>query len=683
MTLGNMSIRAKIGCGLGAISLLFVVNVVASLYNLNSISARVSVYDDANYVLENLFQAQKMQGDYFVYAQHASVVLFEESINNALGRIAHEVSETAEAQIPSETEEPATEEPETIVELISVYGDAFSEIVDNTTRIQTLKNAMTDAYDTISLSLTTGIIAPCAEKKNSALITGAIISPIYQEVLSTGEKLRSMLIETRLTENIFYMRSDEEARISFSRLIDEMGYVRGDMSYLVRMLNVGELTSELEIIDEQSEIYNTGFFEEIAALMAANGEIMGSMLLTSEKMFGLIRELKRDAEQNITAARKLGVIITICLVVLGLICSAIILVLMTKTVSKPLREMTEMLDRIAEGDFSVEKLERKGKDEIGMMADSLGRMIDELKIKASHLDQIGAGNLRIEMQSVSDRDRLGQSMQKMLAALNGILGQVNTTVGHVTEGSNQIAQASQSLSQGAAEQAASIEEISSSTNQINSQTSRNAQTAKEVSDIATQASADASMGSEQMSQVVAAMANIKTSAENIRNVVKVVDDIAFQTNILALNANIEAARAGKYGKSFAVVADEVRSLATMSAKSVKDTEAMVEDSIKSIDRGNQAVEQASEQLKAIIEGVDKVSKSIEEIALASEEQAQGMSQIQGGLAQIELVTQANTANAEESASAAEEFVSQSTKLRRMITQFKLKSDVSDTLKNVE
>jgi len=63
-----------------------------------------------------------------------------------------------------------------------------------------------------------------------------------------------------------------------------------------------------------------------------------------------------------------------------------------------------------------------------------------------------------------------------------------------------------------------------------------------------------------------------------------------------------------------------------------------------------------------------------EIAGASNEQAKGVAQISTGLEQIDQVTQANTANAEESAAASEELSGQSNQLKQMILRFNLKND---------
>jgi methyl-accepting chemotaxis protein len=58
-----------------------------------------------------------------------------------------------------------------------------------------------------------------------------------------------------------------------------------------------------------------------------------------------------------------------------------------------------------------------------------------------------------------------------------------------------------------------------------------------------------------------------------------------------------------------------------------------------------------------MQGASKVAGLVEEIATASSEQTQVLEQINNGLGQVDQITHANTANAEESASAAEELAS--------------------------
>ncbi len=65
------------------------------------------------------------------------------------------------------------------------------------------------------------------------------------------------------------------------------------------------------------------------------------------------------------------------------------------------------------------------------------------------------------------------------------------------------------------------------------------------------------------------------------------------------------------------------------------------------------------------------------------EQAQGIKQINQSLGQVEQVTQSNTANAEESASAAQELTSQAAHLKEMLRRFKLTEQHGSANKPIE
>jgi methyl-accepting chemotaxis protein len=311
------------------------------------------------------------------------------------------------------------------------------------------------------------------------------------------------------------------------------------------------------------------------------------------------------------------------------------------------------------------------KDELGETAASMNLMVQSLKQKSVAAQAISKGVLTTEVHIASEQDELGKALEQMARSLNSVLSNVQQISHQVAGGAAELKDASQSLSQGSTEQAASLEEITSSMVEIGSQTKTNAEHAKQASQLASHTRSTGENGTLEMNSMLEAITDINRSSQQIAKIIKVIDDIAFQTNLLALNAAVEAARAGVHGKGFAVVAEEVRNLAARSAKAARETSELIEASVKKVENGTIIADQTAKSLSEIVEGSQKVADLVGEISAASEEQAHGISQINQGLVQIDQVTQATTANAEQTASAAMELSSLSHKLREEISHFKI------------
>ncbi|MFH2002665.1 MAG: methyl-accepting chemotaxis protein, partial [Planctomycetota bacterium] len=339
---------------------------------------------------------------------------------------------------------------------------------------------------------------------------------------------------------------------------------------------------------------------------------------------------------------------------------------------RPVKKALDLAEAISQGDLSM-RLNLGRHDEIGQMVDALDRMVERLESKARLAEAIADGDLTQEIEEASGKDKLGRSLKVMSNNLNNIVSQTHDGVERVAASAFEVSSSSQMLSQGATEQAAALEEISNSMVELGSRTRTNAENATEADLHATGVRDSAEKGNRHMKELVSAMEDIDRSSQKVSKIIKVIDDIAFQTNLLALNAAVEAARAGRHGKGFAVVAEEVRNLAGRSTKAAKETSELIGNSEEKVKSGIEVLNHTAEALDEIVHGVAKVTDLAGEIASASNEQAVGIRQINEGLSQIEKVTQQNTANAEETASAAIELSSQSNQIIELLKHFRLKS----------
>ena len=272
---------------------------------------------------------------------------------------------------------------------------------------------------------------------------------------------------------------------------------------------------------------------------------------------------------------------------------------------------------------------------------------------------------------------LGWSVSRAVSkSLGFISNSLEESATQTASASGQLSSSSQSLASGCSQQASSVAETSAALEEMSVMIRSTAENAEKAKDFANQARAAAQSGSQTMAEMNTAMHAIEASSAEVAKIVKNIDEIAFQTNILALNAAVEAARAGEAGAGFAVVADEVRSLAQRSAAAAKETAEKIEAAIANSRRGSSSCGKVGESLDEIVAKVSSADALVAEIATAAKEQSQGIQQVGLTMTQMDKVTQSNAANAEESATAAEELNAQARSMQESVNS--LRSLVSKT-----
>ncbi len=305
--------------------------------------------------------------------------------------------------------------------------------------------------------------------------------------------------------------------------------------------------------------------------------------------------------------------------------------LFANSLARRLGRFVAVFKRLAQGDLT-QKVEDKGKDEIGELATQLAVMVDSLA---------------------------------------SVTVQLHSTSGSVSAGAREIAAGSEDLSRRTQDQAAALEETSATVAEISALVSNNADNAERARDDAVRTAQLAQEGSAVVEQAVEAMGRVSTSSLQIQEIVDLVDEIAFQTNLLSLNAAVEAARAGQMGKGFAVVAAEVRRLAARSGDAAKQIRSLIDRSRQEVTTTQGHVERSGQTLDQILEAVQTVAEGVAEIAAASREQSTGVEEVNAAVAQMDMATQQNAALVEESNAAAESLATEAQELAHLAGRFKV------------
>jgi methyl-accepting chemotaxis protein len=399
-----------------------------------------------------------------------------------------------------------------------------------------------------------------------------------------------------------YRQSNQAFRSSFEAVEGPHRALHESAKYIVALVRDGDSSAARTIYHKQTLPLLTQLRHLLKDLDEALTDERNKKVATAERMADIARAL------------------VVAALIVALVIAVPFALLLTRSVTRPLRHAVEVANRLARGDLTV-RVDEGRCDETGELLAALG---------------------------------------SMLAALAGVVAEVNQAAGALSSASEQVNGTAQSLSAGATELAANVVQTGAALTQLTGAVEQNTENAKATDAIAASSSFQAVEGGRAVRDTVTAMRGISEK-------ITLIEDIAYKTNLLALNAAIEAARAGGHGKGFSVVAGEVRSLAERSQAAAHEIRRMASDSVK-------VAEEAGRLLEEVVPGIRRTAELVQQISAASGEQSTGIGQLGGGMRQLDGVSQQTAAASEELAAAAEEVNEQAQHLASTVSFFKLTGD---------
>ena len=360
--------------------------------------------------------------------------------------------------------------------------------------------------------------------------------------------------------------------------------------------------------------------------------------------------------------------------------------------SRPLSEVGQAINHLAEGDYDHPTGYQNRGDEIGQIArqtealktqlaaaravEAERQLAQEVQKKVVErlnqgLAQLADGDLSrtIDEAFSEDYESLRQNFNNTVEKMVGIIDAVIESTDRIRASSEEISQSSGDLSSRTESQAATLEETAAAMEELTVSVRSAADGAREVEGIVSEAKDTAINSGEVVTRAVDAMSKIEKSSEKISQIISVIDDISFQTNLLALNAGVEAARAGEAGRGFAVVASEVRALAQRSSDAAQEIKQLITESTSHVGDGVDLVGRAGQELQQIIERVATISGHVSGIATGAQEQSTTLAEINTGVTQLDQVTQHNAAMVEESTAASQILRNDANELAQQVSVF--------------
>lgn len=358
-----------------------------------------------------------------------------------------------------------------------------------------------------------------------------------------------------------------------------------------------------------------------------SGEALATAVVLSSA--GADFALKAADELKVGALR--GLWIAIAAGLAGLVMLTFMTWFIMIRVSGRITGITNIMQRLAAGDLSVDAKPFSASDEIGRMAATVGVFRANAERVASAAGEKTEADARASVERKIELSRLADSFDQSVGGvvsavsaaseeLEAAAETMSAAAGMTREQAGTVTAASGEASANVSMVAAASEELAASTHEIGGRVQHSAAIA-----------ARASEETRATTQRILALAD---SAQRIGTIVDMISGIAGQTNLLALNATIEAARAGEAGRGFAVVASEVKLLADQTGKATAQIAEQIGAMQAETRHSADSIASINHTIAEMRQIADEIATSVEQQNCATQEIARNIAEASSSTAMV-------------------------------------------------